>query len=329
MGWRGALRSIAAAQRRAERESARQYRELQKQHAQLQKLEEGAHAAYEVECYNNLIARLTSIQAECGDTVDWHSIHDSSPPNEPTISHPREQAAQRQLDAFEPSWLDKLLRRGERKRDALTRALAEAHADDAAGNERARSRYISEIEEWKERRDLARRVLDLEPAALSDAVQELDPFSELQLLGSHVQMNFHSEGLAEVTLHVNGDDVVPKESKSLLKSGKVSVKRMATGQFWEIYQDYVAGAVLRVGRELCAAVPVRLVFITAVAVLLNSASGHLEEQPILSVKIPRDTLARLKFAALDPSDALSNFVHVAEFRRTKGLSPVRRLALTE
>jgi hypothetical protein len=205
----------------------------------------------------------------------------------------------------------------------------QARADDVAGNERARAKYLSDLAEWEEQHELARQVLNLEAAALRDAVQELDPFSELQLLGSHVQLNFHPNGIADATLRVNGDAVVPKESKSLLQSGKLSVKKMPTGQFWEIYQDYVAGAVLRVARELCACVPVRVVFVTAVAELLNPANGHLEEQPILSVKIPRDTLSRLNFTTLDPSDALSNFVHIADFRKTKGLAPVRRLAVAE
>lgn len=329
MGWRGALRSIAAAQRRAERESARRYRELEKQRAQLQKLEEKVQAAHEVECHLNLVARLTSIQTECGDPVDWQSIYDRPSPEQPSVDHTREQAAQRRLEAYEPGWFDKLFRRIEHKRESLNQAVLQARADDSAATEQARAKYLTDTEDWKEQHDLAGRVLNLEPDALRDAVQELEPFSELQLLGSRVEMNFHRDGLAEVTLHVNGDDVVPKESKTLLKSGKLSVKKMPAGQFWEIYQDYVAGAVLRVARELCATVPVRLVFVTAVAVLLNPANGHLEEQPILSVKIPRDTLARLNFTALDPSDALSNFVHVAEFRRTKGLGPVRRLAVTE
>lgn len=329
MGWRGALRSIAAAQRRAERESARQYRELEKRNAQLQKLEEKAQAAHEVECHLNLIARLTSIQAECGDPVDWQSIYARQSPMQPKADHSREQSARRQLESYQPGWLDKLLRRIESKREDLRQTVIQARAEDAAANEQAHAKYLSDTTERNEQHDLARRVLDLEPDALRDAVQELEPFSELQLLGSRVQMNFHRDGLAEVTLHVNGDDVVPKESKALLKSGKLSVKKMPPAQFWEIYQDYVSGAVLRVARELCATVPVHMVFVTAVAVLLNPSNGHLEEQPILSVKIPRDTLAKLNFAALDPSDALSNFVHVAEFRRTKGLAPVRRLMVTE
>lgn len=61
MGWRGALRSIAAAQRRNERTVEKRRRELLANQKQFNKLTEQALAAYEAETHENLIEVLRSI----------------------------------------------------------------------------------------------------------------------------------------------------------------------------------------------------------------------------------------------------------------------------
>jgi hypothetical protein len=126
-------------------------------------------------------------------------------------------------------------------------------------------------------------------------------------------------------LHVNSDEVIPSEVKGLLKSGKLSVKKMPKTRFYELYQDYVCGCVLRVARELFALLPIEMVIVNAVGNLLNTQTGYMEEQPILSVAIPRKTLEGLNFEMLDPSDSMSNFIHRMTFRKTKGFSAVETL----
>ena len=56
--------------------------------------------------------------------------------------------------------------------------------------------------------------------------------------------------------------------------------------------------------------------------VLNSTSGQIEEATILSVAMPRATVNRLNFSALDPSDSLTNFVHQMSFKKTKGFEVV-------
>lgn len=78
--------------------------------------------------------------------------------------------------------------------------------------------------------------------------------------------------------------MIPTEIKSLLKSGKLSTKAMPAGRFNELHEDCVCSCALRVGRELLAILPDDLVIITALDNVLNSSTGHLEEQPILSAR---------------------------------------------
>lgn len=107
-----------------------------------------------------------------------------------------------------------------------------------------------------------------------------------------------------------------------MKNGKLSIKPIPKGKFYEIYQDYVCSSVLRVAREFYALLPADMLIITAMTDLLNTKTGHIEEQPILSAVIPRKTLKNLNFETLDPSDSMGNFVHQMNFKKTKGFSAI-------
>ena len=63
--WRGVLRSMAAASRRAERDAQRRKRELLQQQKYLGQLTALQQAAYEVEVYENQISVLMSVHKEC------------------------------------------------------------------------------------------------------------------------------------------------------------------------------------------------------------------------------------------------------------------------
>jgi hypothetical protein len=81
--------------------------------------------------------------------------------------------------------------------------------------------------------------------------------------------------------------------------------------------------------ELLAALPVRWVVVTAVDDLLNTQTGHMEASAILSVAIPRETMAKLNLDSVDPSDAIQNFLHRMNFKKTKGFLAVERISPSE
>ena len=68
---------------------------------------------------------------------------------------------------------------------------------------------------------------------------------------------------------MNSDHVIPRAAKSLLKSGKLSVKQKPKGAFHELYQDYVCSATMRVAREALALLPVQTVVVDAKGNLLE------------------------------------------------------------
>lgn len=158
-------------------------------------------------------------------------------------------------------------------------------------------------------RSLAKRVLAGEAQAYGEALQALSAFGELSTLGSSIEIRVHHPKLISCDLMVNGRDAIPKQVKSFTAAGKLSVKAMPSVRFHEVYQDYVCGCVLRVAREVMALLPLDTVIVTAKIAGVQSSTGDDAELPVLSVAIPRATLARLDFARLDPSDSMENFAH--------------------
>ena len=224
MGWKGTLRSIQAAQRRSERDAKRRQRELELQRKQLDKMQERERAEFEVQVYENYLDVLLSIHKECGNTWHWETIRDSDPPTEPSKTDVAEKAALAEFENYKPSSMDKLLRRAETKRETLARAIEEAKLEDEKEYQEEIEKYQQELDEWKSLVKLANRIVNDEAEAHLDAITELDPFSEITQLGSSMNFQFHGD-LIEATLHVNDEDVIPSESRSLLSSGKLSVKK--------------------------------------------------------------------------------------------------------
>ena len=325
MGWRGALRSIEAAARRAERDARRQHNELLRQQKHYDRMLLSEQAALEAHLFEHRIELLRSMQKECGPVWDWEGLKASPAPVPRAQKHDREKSAQSALDSFQPTFWDKLFRNVETKRKALNDAIEDAQATDAKEYLESVGRYQHEFEEWNEKRDIAERVLAGDLTAYKEVFEEIAPFSEISELGSGVQFRFEDPVLIEITLTIRGQDAVPTETKTLLQSGKLSTKKMPQGQFYELYQDYICGCVLRVANETFALLPFDKVIVTAVGDVLNTQTGHLEVKPLLSVVIPRGTLAKLDLNAIDPSDSMRNFICRMDFKKTKGFAVVDRI----
>ena len=325
MGWKGTVRSINSAVRAAERESKRRQRELEKQHKQYEKMQELEQAAYEVDVYENHIQFIQSTHKECSPRIDWNKVALAQQPKKPTKIASKEQDALSVLDSYKPGIIDRLLKKEAKKRKLFSQKVEEAIKSDESDFQSKVSEWKTKTKEWKESVAIAKALLEGKVEAKLEAIENLQPFSEISNLGSGLSIHVHENGVLEATINIHGSEVVPSETKSLLKSGKLSVKNMPKGKFNEIYQDYVCSCVLRIGNELFSTIPDKLVVVTAVDELLNSQTGHLEESPILSLAVSRSTIESLNLEAIDPSDSMVNFKHNMSFKKTKGFDPVKRI----
>ncbi len=327
MGYKSVLRSVAAAQRRSEREARRRQSEFARKQKQVAKMQELERARFEVEQYENYIEVITSIHRDCGEKWHWDVINKRPDPRRPEEESFKTHtgAAKIALEAYSPSRTDRILRRVDAQREELSQALKKAPERDRQEYQKALDEYMVKHREWVELQKLSNGILENDPEAYAFALELLNPFSEISELGSEISFHTDTRDLIEVSLKVKGGTIIPSKSKTLLKSGKASEKNLTKSRFYELYQDYVCGCAIRVAREIFALLPSEMVIFTAMSDLLNTSTGHLEPQPILSVAIPRSTLDGLNINAIDPSDSMNNFVHNMKFLKTRGFKAVDKL----
>jgi hypothetical protein len=320
MGWKGAVRSIQAEMRRIDRENARQ----QKIRAKMQALDD---AQSTVRAFENYIENITSVHADCASEImDWQGELDKKPPAEPKRKNENEVEAQSKHDVFKPSLLNKLLKNEAKKRAELAKAIITAAAKDENVHQDRLAQYRNKHALWEKKRSLAERLLQKEPRAYLDTISELNPFETIEKLGSAVKFSVDDKGNLTASINVHGDDVIPKEKYGLRQSGTLSTKEMPKGEFNALYQDYVCSCALRVAAELYALLPIEQVLINAKDDLLNSKTGHIEEQIILSVMVMRKTFEALNLDTIDPSDAMKNFVHNMRFKKATGFDMVEAVS---
>ena len=311
---KGMLREMERAEKRRARANERAYKLAEKEAV-------AAAAAETVENYESLIYELSNMHADVGETWDWQAINSKGAPFEPTKSNEAEESAQAKFDTYIPGRADRLMRRGEKKRFRLETLVDESKEYDEAQYQEALQKYQGELAIF----ELSRRILNGEAQAYIEAIEQHGPWHDIPGLAQTLSFVTDDPATIKVEMVTFGEDQIPDERYKQLKSGKLSTSNMPKSQYWQLYQDYVCGTVLRVARETFALVPTSLVVSTVLDNILNPSTGHLEDTPILSAAIPRATIDTLNLDYVDPSDAMSNFVHNMKFMKTKGLSQVERV----
>lgn len=311
--------------REAERNAKRQQRALEQHRAALARAEALQHAAQAVQDCEDYLTSLVSIHKSRPDVVEWSKLATASPPGEPSRSDAEEKRARQRLNSYRPSVFARLFHRDDKRKAELAQEIVAAQGRDDARYRTEMHAFETRLQEYKDQKELAERVLRRDPEAMLEVISARNPFTAISALGLAIRFTIVRGRRVAADLVVHGESIISKETLSLLKSGRASVKQIPKSQYYRLYQDYVCSAALRVARELFALLPIEDVVITALDKIISSKTGHLEEQPILSVLIPRETIAQLNLDALDPSDSMQNFLHRMDFRQTTGFRPVERL----
>lgn len=317
MGWKGTLRSINAAAKATAREAEKRQKEQLK--AQI-----AEDAAEDVQNWKNYLRDITSVHSHVAEKLDWSRLEKSNQPRRPLETTRRGDAAQQELDAYRPSFLTRLTGGEAKARERLASAVQEAKREDDRENRVASAEYDKSFSEWKADKDMAARVLSGDADAYIEVLQSASSFTDEGRIGSKISFSI-KEGAVQVLPEVHGEDIIPDFRRKQLASGKLSETKMPKSEFNELYQDYVASVALRISGDVFQVLPVDEVYVTCLAEMLDSSTGHKAPTPILSVRFVRETYFSLNRTMVDPSDSLSNFVHEMKFSRTKGFSPIQPL----
>jgi len=297
---------MEAAQRRQQRESQRRQRELEQRAKEQAKLSAIEQAHLEVEAFENQLDGLLSIHKEQSEVLDWEEFAASLPPPAPQRKSYQELKTKQRVLVLLPN-----------QKENMEAEIEQARLKDEQEFQEASQAYTAQKAKWEKLKDLSRRVLAGENKAYTEALVEFNPFAEMSELGSSIHFTIHGAKLIECVLKINGRQAIPAEVKSLTAGGKVSIKPMPKGRFHEIYQDYICSCVLRVVREVFSLLPIDTILITASADSLDTSTGHIVEQPVLSIVIPRVIITQLNFNQLNSSNALENFQHRGDFKASR------------
>lgn len=315
--------------RELEREARRESRELERQQKYSQKLQELEEAAIEVSEFENHINGLISSYKQCGKVWNWSKILSSKPPAKPSKLYAHENAAKDKLNEYKPSFFDKLLRRSETKRRKLASDVEKAKLEDEKEYKKALKNYEQRYGYWNKLQKLANKIIAGDPKGLIEACKGINTFKQIIRLIPLIEFKTDDSIYIEAILRLRGDEIIPDMEKKLLKSGRLSVKKMPKTKFYKLYHDYVWGCVLRVVRELFALLPIEMTIITAFGKVFNSQTGHREEHPLLSIVITRKIMENLDFETLSISDVMQKTVSHIKFLKTKGFRPIKKIELSD
>lgn len=285
--------------------------ELSRMQKEQQKLQEFEYARLQVDLYENRLEQIRSIHHECDTPIDWREVYHREPPFQEGQEGPNTLAARQHLQSYQPGVMDRLFNRDETKIRQLQEEVEKAKVQDA-----------NLLTGWKHMNDVARRVLIRDIDAYFEVIQEFAPLDDLTEFGSGFDFGTDNPYEIHVSFDVHPQTIVPEKALSLTKTGKLSEKAMPKSTYFDIVQDFVCSCALRIARDMLALLPINHVFVHAYEDRLNPATGYIEKIAILSVKYDRMTMNRLNFTGLDPSDALANFPHKMNFKKTKGFEDI-------
>lgn len=319
-------RESVKASNRAERERRRQERENRAYYNALQRDEDIQDASLEVARWNSYIKAIQSLHKNCSDSVDWAAIEAMGEPEKIFLKEQHTLLAQTALYTYKPTLIHKLFNQTHKKRKKLEDAIQKAKNQDVKDFEEAQKVYDAEYNEWEKLNNIAKGIRANKPQSYLDTIKHFGFLSSLSDLGTRFELNI-LEDFIDIDLHVSGEDIIPKFVLSQAKTGKLSKKNMTKTMFYELYQDHVCSAALRVAREVFAHLPIERLRINALSKIVDSKTGHLEDSVILSAIIPRGTLRTLNLGSIDPSDSMQNFVHTMSLRKTLGFRIVEKVEL--
>jgi len=322
--FKGFVRSTNATMGRIERASQRRVREAAKQYKLQLKQQELENATKAVRDYEEYIEVLKSGHKDANEWVNWEQISQEPKPQEPVLLQDKEKEAKRKLEKYRPSFIDKLFKLSKGKVKRFEAKIKLAVEEDQKNYKVSLDQYKKDLNDWEELQLISKGVLAKDVTCYKKAIEYLTPFSDIKELGSKLEMGFESDYVI-VDLYINDDNIVPKYLLSQTSTGKLSKKNMPVSKFNELYQDYVCSCVLRVGRETLACLPVKYVIVNALGNLLNTVTGKMEDQVVLSVALYPETFAKINFETIDPSDSMKNFVHNMKFSKTNGFTVVSKL----
>ena len=135
-------------------------------------------------------------------------------------------------------------------------------------------------------------------------IYEVNPLDDLLEYGSNFEFGTDNPDYIEVEFTVNTD---------VLTQARHSLSR---NEYNDLLQDFICSLSIRIARDMFALLPINHTIIHVV----------MDYNTVLSVDFDRNTLSKVKYSFIDPSDTVEKFRLNMNFNQSSGFSPVSRLS---
>jgi hypothetical protein len=278
------------------------------------KLQRVLAGAKEVEEHQELVNSLIKMHCNPLRPIDWRNIAELRNPSPPAYSSTEEMAAVERRQSFRSNLFQRLFDLDSNRIAALDEEVEAAKERDRIRHKEILSAFEATAERVKERRDMAKKIIAGNMDAYCQVMDGCD-IGASPLLARHIVHSFIDSKTVEIFAYLNGEDVIPTQTKSLLASGRVSVKKAKKKESTLLYQDYLCSAALRVALDFMAILPVDRVLIHGFAPGTDSATGLDCERCLLSCLLEREKLKTVILDQIDPSDCVSSFTNVMKIAK--------------
>lgn len=316
MGWKGTLRSVQAEIRRAE-----------KRQIQRDKIRKAEQARDLVEEQNEYLEEIKAFHKVSAEKIDWDIFLKAKEPEAPVQTNSREIIASKKYENYEPNWFIRKLRLVQWRKNSLLKNIETSKAKDEKEFNILTARYQQDHTKWRRDKDLAERIKANDLDAYEQVLNTNSIFKDGVIKCSSLSISF-KDNVLNLELDVLSENkILPNQLYSVTKTGKISEKDFPTTQYNQLYQDYVCSASLGAAKIMFGLFPISKILVHSMSDVLNTATGNLERQALLSILIPLESLQSLNLNQIDPSDCMKNFNHNMNFKNTEGLKPISQLKL--
>lgn len=180
---------------------------------------------------------------------------------------------------------------------------------------------IVELEEEKDLFDLVEGAKNNDPFAIREILSNREIFEFLEDYGSNASVGFNN-GVLEVDVYANFEDVIPTNKRTLLASGELKDKPMPATEYNLLVQDYICSCVLRIANDYFLNLWGDSIVINVLITELSSATGNNEDRVILSTQLFREPFEAVNLIRVDASDCLMHLGCNMKFTKSKGFSNV-------
>ncbi len=299
-------------------------RNQEHQHKHALKMQALELAEGEVEEQNRYVQTITSFHKECSPNINWNILTSRRPPIMPVRTNDEEVIARSRREKYIPGFWTKLLNLTQYMINKLETNIERARNADELRHAKATGQFKSQYEKWQKETELAKNILNGNPESYKSVIRDLKLWSEIEEIGKTLNIDFHDDKNMEISLKDNRA-CVPQQRKRALKRGGVSLTNMPMGLYNEICYSHICSSAIRVIREVFAALPVESIQINIIGDFVNTITGHPEKHPILSVKIPRDSLKDVNWDNINPTNFIKAFAYRVNFKKTKGFNAITKL----